>query len=171
MGKKVECIQSSPYLTMGKVYEVLSEELDTYTVIDDNAEESAFWKTRFRDVVSPKVKRVLCIDAYNVDLTENKVYEVLEERFSSNKGGGLYYTVIGDSGCHGDFWQDRFQEVEVTVPTSSDQTSSTKVYKVQQNGNQTDLQEIRAQLQFFRTSSHPENCRKCGAPCPCKYHP
>lgn len=26
-------------------------------------------------------------------------------------------------------------------------------------------------LNFFRTSSHPENCSKCGAPKPCSYHP
>lgn len=26
-------------------------------------------------------------------------------------------------------------------------------------------------MNFFRTSSHPENCPKCGAPKPCSYHP
>jgi hypothetical protein len=26
-------------------------------------------------------------------------------------------------------------------------------------------------MHFFQTSSHPENCQKCGAPKPCAYHP
>lgn len=26
-------------------------------------------------------------------------------------------------------------------------------------------------MDFFRASSHPENCNKCGAPKPCSYHP
>ncbi len=34
------------------------------------------------------------------------------------------------------------------------------------------LEENRSKMmRFFRTSSHPENCDKCGAPKPCSYHP
>lgn len=53
-------------------------------------------------------------------------------------------------------WGSGWDIVELPKPTTQTNMKEDDNYKV---------------FNFFRTSSHPENCPKCGAPRPCYYHP
>jgi hypothetical protein len=86
-----------------------------------------------------------------------KIYEVKE--FNDQ-----HYEVMGDKGVIVRPIKSRFEPVEEVaecpdtvrcLPTEPRPTKSAKA----------------AEMDFFRTSAHPENCSSCGSPRPCAYHP
>src|ERR1700686_5321879 len=105
---KVKCIDTggSPRLIIGKVYDVIKEDIDCY-YIKDEQEESGWYKKRFEIVTDQEViinKRVKCIDnseaAYH--LTIGQIYEVLED------AGGSFFVVRDDSGAAVGWYKNRF---------------------------------------------------------------
>lgn len=76
---KVRCIDNDHgryHLTIGKVYDVIQQVVDTYTIANDDGETNDYFMTRF-EIVQDAIKRVRCVAPLTGHLTTGKVYEVV----------------------------------------------------------------------------------------------
>jgi hypothetical protein len=111
----VKCINNDgcpgPDLTLGKIYDVISDGPDGFKIKDDNRKIKTFFKNRFevvKEEEEEKTMKVKCISNVFVEdyLTRGKVYEAKKTQNPD------VYLIIDDSGMENTFWKSTLKVVE-----------------------------------------------------------
>lgn len=113
-----------------------------------------FAETRF-----VKIIKVKCIDARDVYLTVDKIYEAWNT-------GAVLYNLVDDNGIEREFLIRRFIEMMDQIP---DTMRSAVLASPVASSPPKDKEEER--MRRILTSTTPGNCSKCNSPRPCNMHP